>query len=871
MRTTRKRERGAALLLTVFALVLLTGLGLAMLYSSDTETSISMNYRDKQVAFYAALSGLQEARDRIHPLTGDLGPKADGTGLNIVPKAPPALGSKNVLYIINPSPGETVAPWDPANKYFDTELCQENVLGLSGTPGIPCDPAKSTSIPSGSDWYAWFDNSQNKASTGASGNAAWQLKDAGGNLVPLAYKWVRITLKTDNMTPVTVGTGAGKQVCWDGSHQLQMPTNYKTDCTPPNDGVRNITITNPGSGYTSAPTVTITGGGGSGATAEATVGPMPSGVTSVKLIDGGSGYTAPPAVQIVPVDGNGSGAIVTSALEAIHPLQSVTLHNTGTPPCYQGTPAISLAYSPAGSPDATTSIQWGKRCVASIPTTALDGQCNAASSTASASGGSTGASGSTFAATIGYTEQGNSGKYNPTSITVTNPGDFDSLPTSFSAGCGTVTIDKTKVIYGYQITGVTVQSGQGGAYGSAPAVTFSGGSPVNGSGTLTGTGVIDSVSPTKVVALDRRSGGSGYTANPNLIIAPPDTPGTTATGTASIDATNGVVSIKITNAGSGYTSRPTVTLTGGGGSDARAIAGVGSGGTYAGRVYMLTAMAETLTGAKAMAQMEVGVTYIDFSFNLGGAVTMGGPSPNFTSTNSAGFVVNGKDCYATSSCTVPSPPGCDTTPYPAKPAIGVYDDPNNPTTPTAVSSVLSALGKPDNYIGAKAAPDIENAYGTLGQLSATALNAFADSFKPPAGIYYPSDPSSIELGSASNPVFNYVDGDLTLGPITGYGVLVVKGTLTIGGDYTWNGLVLVIGEGAGVFNGGGNGQVNGAIFVANTSGGTLNAPKIDYSGGGGNGVQYNHCWADYLLSKVPFTPPVSPEALKVISLRMLNY
>lgn len=60
--------------------------------------------------------------------------------------------------------------------------------------------------------------------------------------------------------------------------------------------VRSITVLNGGSGYTSAPTVTISGGGGSGATAQATV----SGgvVTSISVLNGGSGYTSAPTVTI---------------------------------------------------------------------------------------------------------------------------------------------------------------------------------------------------------------------------------------------------------------------------------------------------------------------------------------------------------------------------------------------------------------------------------------------------------------------------------------------------------------------------------------------------------------------------------------------
>jgi hypothetical protein len=56
-----------------------------------------------------------------------------------------------------------------------------------------------------------------------------------------------------------------------------------------NGPVIRVNITNPGSGYTSPPTVTIAGGGGSGATATATItGDM---VTGVTVTNGGLGYT----------------------------------------------------------------------------------------------------------------------------------------------------------------------------------------------------------------------------------------------------------------------------------------------------------------------------------------------------------------------------------------------------------------------------------------------------------------------------------------------------------------------------------------------------------------------------------------------------
>ena len=69
-------------------------------------------------------------------------------------------------------------------------------------------------------------------------------------------------------------------------------------------GLSYIAVKTGGSGYTSAPTVSISGGGGSGATATATV----SGgeVTSITITNAGTGYTSVPTVAFT--GGGGSGA-----------------------------------------------------------------------------------------------------------------------------------------------------------------------------------------------------------------------------------------------------------------------------------------------------------------------------------------------------------------------------------------------------------------------------------------------------------------------------------------------------------------------------------------------------------------------------------
>lgn len=60
--------------------------------------------------------------------------------------------------------------------------------------------------------------------------------------------------------------------------------------------VRTINVTYGGEGYTSAPAVTFSGGGGTGATAQAVV--LGGAVTQILVLTGGEGYTSAPTVTI---------------------------------------------------------------------------------------------------------------------------------------------------------------------------------------------------------------------------------------------------------------------------------------------------------------------------------------------------------------------------------------------------------------------------------------------------------------------------------------------------------------------------------------------------------------------------------------------
>src|ERR1700745_509452 len=108
MHSIYQRERGVAMMIVLFALLLLSVVGLGMMYSTNMETSINSNYRDKQVAFYAALAGVPDARARSQPGTGDIPP----------PTGRPSTSFQNIIYILANS---NVKPWDASgtNKYFD--------------------------------------------------------------------------------------------------------------------------------------------------------------------------------------------------------------------------------------------------------------------------------------------------------------------------------------------------------------------------------------------------------------------------------------------------------------------------------------------------------------------------------------------------------------------------------------------------------------------------------------------------------------------------------------------------------------------------------------------------------------------------------
>lgn len=114
------------------------------------------------------------------------------------------------------------------------------------------------------------------------------------------------------------------------------------------------------------------------------------------------------------------------------------------------------------------------------------------------------------------------------------------------------------------------------------------------------------------------------------------------------------------------------------------------------------------------------------------------------------------------------------------------------------------------------------------------------------GRYF-KDAQPGDFGTSANPKLTFCDGDCDLS--NGAGLLVVTGTLTMKGNASFDGLILVLGEGAMTRNGGGNGDIMGALVVAkfartwpaseNNQPHPFLAPTFDTNGGGNSTVQYN--------------------------------
>jgi hypothetical protein len=223
-----------------------------------------------------------------------------------------------------------------------------------------------------------------------------------------------------------------------------------------------------------------------------------------------------------------------------------------------------------------------------------------------------------------------------------------------------------------------------------------------------------------------------------------------------------------------------------------------------------------------------------FPGDVPATVMMFGPSPTYSDSDHPAKIFQGDDC------------GGSGIPGFAVPVLGLMDTPAE----TVVESSLSAN---TTYTHAGQTGDVSVsdltdatdpgiAVSSLGLIApgwddCRALRAMTEEVRAVADVVcLEGVPCSLPASTPDRVVF--AEGDFDLGStVTGAGLLWVTGTLTMSGSATWNGLIVVVGEGVFVRTDGGSGQLSGATIVADIAGVDNVYGTTDDCEGGTNGFQ----------------------------------
>ena len=132
------------------------------------------------------------------------------------------------------------------------------------------------------------------------------------------------------------------------------------------------------------------------------------------------------------------------------------------------------------------------------------------------------------------------------------------------------------------------------------------------------------------------------------------------------------------------------------------------------------------------------------------------------------------------------------------------------------------------------------------------IEALIDTFQPGATSTLTDDQSGTTYGNSTNYATVYSDTNdppntqgLKLQNVTGYGILLVKGDLTLGGGFTWNGLIYA--TGSVTLNGGGGAGINvqGQIYSGTST-------VTDVTVNGSNTLGYDSCKVKKALASQAF-------------------
>ena len=308
--------------------------------------------------------------------------------------------------------------------------------------------------------------------------------------------------------------------------------------------VNSIQVTNGGAGYLFVPTVTLVGGGGTGATATAVLSNGTTGFVTAIKVSGGSGYTLPPVVVIAPPQSTATAVATVTGGKPNSPLTltggvaAIGLNAGGVG--YTSNFAVTFNGG-GGSGAAATAIVNQFGAVASVLVTNPGSGYTSAPTISFANGSGTGATAVAFVLT------GGSG-YLAASANTT-------LVTFSGGGTGASGAIATATVVNGVITAIT--SAGGTNYTVPPTVQIA--APLV---QATATATVTAGNTVNNIVVPATTGGAGYSSAvpPLVTIGPPNTAGGVQ-ATAFATVVNGAVTaITMLNPGTGYTSAPTVTI-----------------------------------------------------------------------------------------------------------------------------------------------------------------------------------------------------------------------------------------------------------------------------------------------------------------------
>lgn len=175
------------------------------------------------------------------------------------------------------------------------------------------------------------------------------------------------------------------------------------------------------------------------------------------------------------------------------------------------------------------------------------------------------------------------------------------------------------------------------------------------------------------------------------------------------------------------------------------------------------------------------------------------------------------------------------------PAIGFTD----PLSVTALQNahVNGTISPPPALLGGEI-PDWQQSPTAMNDVITRLRTTSQNSLR-----YYDTGVQPPDFGNFTNGTgITFCDGNCSLHG-NGGGILVVTGSLTLSGAFSFKGLIIVTGSGGIQRNGGGNGQIIGNVVIAPYNPGNLAAgflpPQYDMNGGGNSDVIYNAASVDF--------------------------